>query len=400
MGMPFVFRQYHASRFDKIRSVEPGKSEVTVNCVYEEPNDAYAIHADNPKSYRIGLISWPNAGGIGDAIAQELKSLGHRPICFSADLENIGLLDRHTDIIFMFGPFGKFLHIFPALHDFPFVKKPIFVFWNTEGLPDLHIPWGLLQKASLFRSWVGRLEQSDNWLTQNIISRNLLNVADKRFTRFRYLGDFLYAHQNHWVDVFADISAVYVGHLQQGGLDPIFAPFGGFEDWYEDLQLERDIDVLWIGKHGTSRRGRLLKQVRQALRAHGVDIYMVDNIEHPFVFGEDRTQLFNRSKITLNLLRTWYDENSLRMSIAMPNRSMVVSEPLLPHVPQYKEGVHYVSSEPEKLAETILYYLHHDDARQAIVDNAYELVTGQLTMQNSVKKIVDAVEACQRAGSA
>jgi spore maturation protein CgeB len=78
--------------------------------------------------------------------------------------------------------------------------------------------------------------------------------------------------------------------------------------------------------------------------------------------------------------------------MAAPNRSLIVSEPILPHCPQYEPGVHFVSASIDKLSETILYYLQHDEARERIVENAYRLTTAELTFRNSIKKIMDEVD--------
>jgi hypothetical protein len=168
------------------------------------------------------------------------------------------------------------------------------------------------------------------------------------------------------------------------------APFGSHQPWYGDLGLERDIDVLWMGKRATRRRSQALDRLREELHAKGVNLYVVDGEERPFVYNEERTELLNRTKITLNLLRTWYDENSLRIAMAAPNRSMVVSEPLLPHVPQYKPGEHYIAAPVEKLAETICHYLEHSQERQQIVEDAYQLSTTELTWRRSMQIIMEA----------
>jgi spore maturation protein CgeB len=50
-----------------------------------------------------------------------------------------------------------------------------------------------------------------------------------------------------------------------------------------------------------------------------------------------------------------------------------------------------VSVPVEKLAETIVYYLDHEEERLRIVDNAYHLVTTKLVFRESIKSIMDAV---------
>jgi hypothetical protein len=339
--------------------------------------------------YRIAIPQSVDGSGIGQTIAYELEQLGHQPFFFPLHER----VPPEAQVVFLFGPFGKFLHIPQQFAGQKPGQRPALVYWNTEGLPDLRIPRPLVQAGAALRSWVGRWDGSDSPLLRRLSQTEPVSWLDRRFVRFRYVGDYLYAFRRGWVDVFADISAVYADYLSYFGLPAIAAPFGSSKPWYADLKLERDIDVLWMGKRASRRRSDALDRLRLELRARGRDIYMVDNVERPFVFDDARTELLNRTKITLNLLRTWYDENSLRLSLAAPNRSMIVSEPLLPHVPQYRAGVHYASAPMEKLADTIVYYLEHEAERQELVENAYQLTTTELTFGRSMQKIMDAVSA-------
>jgi len=344
-------------------------------------------------SCRIALVKWTDHDELAEAIRDELVELGHQVAYFRFDQA----IPDGVDVVFSFAPYGRLLQIPKQLVHIPRTNRPIYVHWNTEGLPDLRMPWHLMYAVSACRSWIGRLNNFNNQQVSSLVSRPPLSRLHTKLTRFRYLGDFFYAQRMGWVDVFADISSIYAQFFNKHGLPAMSAPFGGFPGWSADLGLERDIDVLWMGKRATKRRGHLLDRLRKELHANGVEIHVVDNVENPFVFGQERTCLLNRTKITLNLLRTWYDENSLRICIAAPNRSLVVSEPLLPHVPDYHAGFHYVSAPIDKLAETILYYLEHSDERQRIVENAYQLLTTTLTMSNSIKIIMEAVDKTREA---
>jgi len=71
---------------------------------------------------------------------------------------------------------------------------------------------------------------------------------------------------------------------------------------------------------------------------------------------------------------------------------MVISDPILPHCPEYQPGVHYISAPPEKLVDTIRYYLDHQDERELIAENAYRLVTEHMTMESSVSALVASLE--------
>ncbi len=346
------------------------------------------MDAKSVAGYKIALIRWTKESGIGRAIAVELRALGHTVMYFP-DTDPV---PTTVDVVFLYGPFGKYLHLLERLHALPQPDRPTVVFWNTEGLPDLRLPWTLMRPLGVLRSWVGRYNTS----AEHPQDAAHLAPLENRLTRFRYLGDFLYAQRRGLIDVMVDISAVYADFFKQHSIPVGVAPFGSFGEWHANLQLERDIDVVWMGKRGSRRRSKILDHLRAELRQHGVDIHMIDNIEHPFVFDDERTQLLNRTKITLNILRTWYDENSLRFCMAAPNRSLIVSEPLLPHVPQYKDGVHYVSAPINKLAETILYYLKHESERQQIAENAFHLLTTTLTFKASMKIIMQAVRASKR----
>jgi hypothetical protein len=334
---------------------------------------------------RIALIQWAEETGIREAIRAELVELGHELVDFSFD----GVLPANCDVLFLYGPFGKYLQVLQQLEAQP--KRPIVVFWNTEGLPDPKIPWFIQNLSGMVRSWIGRMNYSPHSYLRPFATTTPFSLIDDRLTRVRYLGDFFYAQRKGWLDVFFDISAVYAQFFNRHGLPAKTAPFGTFDDWYSHLQVERDIDVIWMGKRGTDRRGQILDQLRQQLRGHGVEIYMADGEENPFIYDEARNEILNRSKITLNILRTWYDENSLRFCMAMPNRSLCVSEPLLPHVPAYEAGKHYVAAPVAQMTQTILHYLCHDEEREQITQNAYELMVNQLTMRQSMQMIMQEV---------
>lgn len=343
------------------------------------------------KVYTIAVIKWYERDEIAEAIHFELEQLGHRPFFFEAD----STVPAEADIVFTFAPYGRLLPIVHQLSQLAPEKRPLLVHWNTEGVPDLRLPWRVTRLLGAARSWVERAVCG----LQPSVSRNaFLNRLESRLLRFRYVGDYYHAHNRGILNLFSDSSAVYARIHSQHGLPTLFIPWGASPLWYTDLELERDIDVLWMGNRQGERRSRLIDQVREGLLKHGVTMYVADGQENPFIFREERAMLLNRAKITLNITRTWYDDNFSRFALAAPNRSLVVSEHLLPHCPAYEPGVHYVATAPEKLAETIVYYLQRPEARADIVDKAYRLTTSQLTFNNSIRTLLTAVESLPEAG--
>jgi hypothetical protein len=190
-----------------------------------------------------------------------------------------------------------------------------------------------------------------------------------------------------------DISNLHARRLARMGAPTMAVPFGSSSNWYADLALERDIDVLWIGSHGSWRRSSQLNRIEKAFTERNIRFYKVDGRAAPFVHGEERTSLINRSKIVLNLMRTPYDDNTLRHFIAMPNRALVISEPMLRHNPHLLPQVHYVEAPLADLPDKILYYLEHEQARMEIVDRAYLATTGALSMERTIRRILSAVSA-------
>jgi hypothetical protein len=219
-----------------------------------------------------------------------------------------------------------------------------------------------------------------------------VSKIDQSYKRYRYHGDYEYAFRKGWLHVLSDTSHIYGQIRSKIGMPTLYAPWGASKRWYKDLGLDRDIDVLWMGTRGSQRRSNILDQVFKELRLKGLNVYIADNEENPFIFGEERTRHLNRAKITLNVTRTWYDDNFSRFTIACSNRSLIVSEPVLPHCTEFKENVHYVSAKIEDLANTIVYYLEHEEERRQIVENAYNLMMAELKFEKSLRKMFAAAQ--------
>jgi hypothetical protein len=247
-------------------------------------------------------------------VYDELDRLGYWPTCFSAES---AIPDGH-DVVFSFAPYGKFYPLLHHLDSLPAEKQPLLVHWNTEGPPDLRLPWFLMRSIGAGRSWVDRtLYQVEHRLWPQNNRASLLSILDSRMLRFRYVGDYYYAYKRGRLNVFSDSSAIYSQIHTRHGLPTVYAPWGSSPRWFADLQLERDIDVLWMGSRTSKRRNTIIDRVRSDLQRHGVNVYMADNEENPFIFRDERIQFLNRAKITLNVTRTWYDDNFSRFAMEL-----------------------------------------------------------------------------------
>jgi len=337
----------------------------------------------------VALVRWQKADEISDAIGYELRRLGHRVHYFHYDAP----IPSDANLVLTFAPYNRFIQIPHQLAALPPTRRPLFVHWNTENPPDLRIPWFIVKPISAWRTWLGKVRPTHGSVGR-LSDRLPLAMLHQRMAKFRYVGDAHYTYQQGWVHAFFDCSEIYSAYHRRHGLPSAFVPFGTMAGAYADLQLERDIDVLWLGKRRTRRRHRLLERLRAQLSRRGVRLLVVDGVEHPLIYGALRTQILNRAKLTLNLLPTWYDCCLLtRFHMAAPNRSLVLGEPSLPHSSQIRAGEHYVAAPIAELAGAIQHFLTHTAEREDIVARAYDLTTTQLTLANSVKTLLTHVQS-------
>ncbi len=331
----------------------------------------------------IALLAWNPADGIARMIQHELIRLGHLATVFYPGEEP----PLDVDIILSHGPHGPLLPIWQAIAARPGRERVKVVHWNTEGLPDLRIPVRLVKSLAALRSraeW--RLAAQGG---SGMVDRGWLHaLLSDRMHRFRYLGDYDDAYRRGWLDVLADTSDIYVDHHQRRGIPSLYAPWGSSPLNFADLGLDRDIDVLWMGNRGSRRRARAMRAVVTELRRRGRNVHVADNEESPFIFDDTRTEYLNRAKITLNLTRAWYDDNYSRFALAIPNRSLVVSEPILPHCLELVPGRHFIMAAVQDLPDVICYYLDHAAERQAIVQRAYDQVDRALQLGQSMDRLI------------
>jgi Glycosyl transferases group 1 len=339
---------------------------------------------------RVAVVEWSPGDGLAKALCTELTALGHDPVLFASN----GPIPNDVDMVLTFAPYGELLPIVSQMAQYSLEKRPVFVHWQTQNLPNPHIPWILTKQIAWFRSWLSRISCSPRAADRFLANLKHVQWLTARMYRFRYLGDNRYAYLHGWLDILVESSKIFAQQDNAHGIPAVYIPWGTFRDYHKDLRLERDIDVLWFGKRRIKRRSQLLDAIRHELRTHGIEMYVVDDVEKPFIYGEDRTKILNRSKITLNLRINPYDNvYPYRFHVVAGNRSLIVTEPELDHHAHCIAGRHFIAAEANQIVERILYYLGHEDERCQITENAYRLVTQELTMANSLKAILSLAES-------
>jgi len=180
------------------------------------------------------------------------------------------------------------------------------------------------------------------------------------------------------VDLFAVATRSYQAFLAQEGIASELVPVGYHPTHGELLDLERDIDVLFLGDLRVRRRKRILRR----LESDGLPVRAIGSYSDPTYWGQGRTEILNRAKIVLNLPRHSGLMAESRWPVTMSTGGLLLSEPVYlpdPYVP----GKHYVEAPVEEMAATARRYLEDEDARRRITDEAHRFMTEELTLKRS-----------------
>lgn len=339
---------------------------------------------------RIGLVKWNQTDGLAGDLAEELVELGH-DVCVSVPAD----IPETIDVVVTYAPWGRMLDVTNRLRELKERRRsPVFLHWNLENPPDLSIPWPILRLVSGARINFDRLHDTRSSLVRRMLDAPPLTWLDRRMIKFRYLGEYYHISEEGWLNTLAETSLLFSGFHRRHGLNTCYVPWGTSPNWHQELNLERDIDVLWLGNRRTKRRSHLIDAIREKLRQQGFNMMVIDGVEHRFVFGEERIRLLNRVKIAVHLNMHWYDNSfHMRFHMIAGNRAMVVAERLPPHYTEYCDGLHYIASDSDRIVDQIVYYLTHEEERRAIAARAYELVTDEMCLGRSIERLVGIAES-------
>jgi hypothetical protein len=237
---------------------------------------------------RVGVVFWRGHNTLVAGIFRTVAYLGHEAVRCQYDER----LPSGLDAVIVCGPFGTMAPLLKQLAACPPSTRPILVFMMTEQLPNPGLPEWWRYGSGVARSRLDRLAyqeaKSGRWDLHPWLKPLTLSAQ-----RYRYYGDLHWMKRKGMLSLLTISSLWTADFLRARGFDPLIMPPSVLQG--EDLKLERDVPVLWLGKPGSSRRARVLKQIRAELKARGVDLMVIDGVENPYVFGELRTRLLNRS---------------------------------------------------------------------------------------------------------
>jgi hypothetical protein len=286
-------------------------------------------------------------------------------------------VDLSSDrLLFVGGNPRSYKQTLSRVGSIPPAERPVVIVWHTEPLP-MPRSAGLRPEPLTIREW-GKVLLRDRRINDH-------------YSNARYLRALA---RTGVVDAFAVPAKAYQAYLAQEGVAVEHVELGYHPGQGRLLDLERDIDVLFLGEFRLRRRKRILRR----LRRDGLDVLTLGNYSDPQLWGESRTELLNRTKVMLHIPRLEGHCSDIRMNVTMSTGALLVSEPLFlpdPFVP----GVHYVESPLEEMADTVRRYLAEDDARRRITETAHTFLTEVLTLERSFTRLLTlASEGLSRRG--
>jgi len=210
-------------------------------------------------------------------------------------------------------------------------------------------------------------------------------------SQYEIFGRYEWINRNYpkgWIDRIVTNTAPKREFLVSMGIPANFVPLGFHPQMGRRMDIERDIDVLFIGELDYGRRKAIVEYAQRELEKRGRSVTVVSG----GCYGEARIELMNRAKISLNVPRFPWDIPTIRVFLSVGCGALVVSEEMGDTAP-FVSGRHIVQARLADLADAICRYLERDDEREAIVQNAFALIEGDLTLSNSLARVLGLMES-------
>ncbi len=272
--------------------------------------------------------------------------------------------------------------------------QPRFVWWLNENAPDIKrgpITAALRAELRYFADRAVERFFGRPWMNDVTTQSRLVSFAH----RDRVYGELRHLMNRRRVDLLAVTSERRCDWLKKRGFRAAHISMGYDPRFGQDLQTPRDIDVLFLGTVGDARRGSILQAIERELKLHGRSLVIEDG-RNGYVNLEARTQLMNRVKVLVNVLKSPTDFTGHRVLIGVANRALVVSEPMLDSDP-FKPQRHFVAAPPDQLGRTIVDWLERESEREAFTASAYADLTTRLTMTQMCRRVLEAATPRQAA---
>jgi glycosyltransferase involved in cell wall biosynthesis len=222
----------------------------------------------------------------------------------------------------------------------------------------------------------------------------LLNVEQPGSPWF----EFAYEHCQHAKGVL-DINEQGVKAFNERGIPAILAPLG-YAPCLESKDYNafntKPIDIVFLG-HSSAKRIAFLAKYADFFSKYNCRL-ILSRLDKPrladtpgFYADEERNNLLASTKILINLHssdRKYFEWH--RAQIAIANKCLVISEPS-EHYQPLINGEHLIITELEEIIDACEFYLTNEDKRSQLTNNAYQLVTSQISADNICQRLLDEI---------
>ena len=224
-----------------------------------------------------------------------------------------------------------------------------------------------------------RIEQDLSCRCENLTGRDLFLMMYRTERLVRHF-------KAPWVNKLITSMVSRKEHLRHYGIDAEVVPVGWHPLWGQYQDKTRDIDIVFLGhrRRRGERRSSVLRSVQKKLASHGYSVTVVDRN----CYGQQRTDLLNRTKILLDVVRAPWELPGMRLLIGLSCGALVVSAGFSGDSSPYRNGTHFVAAANDTLADTLLYYLKNEDARRTIAAAGRSFVTQTLTLENTLRSLL------------
>jgi len=359
---------------------------------------------DAKRAKKVGILVITGIVEMGVMIRDVLRELG-----FDAWTENEKRWDEVDVVILPSDSVG--LELLPGLGQ-PGVRRPVTILWLVDPLP----PPGLSARAEAIGLGIAKMDwrrllpgrwgevvskyvpfgrevlRLGRWIWIRNLRKEIAQNGqvdylrcderewDRVMVRYYHLREYM---RNGCIDYLFTTTEAKRRFLVERACDVEFVPFGYHPCFGEYHGVERDIDVVFLGRLNNRRRKVLLHDLSEELTTQGVELRIIDKD----CYGDERTELLNRTKISIDLPRAPWDFAIERFLISMSCGALLVSEGKESRQP-FRAGVHFVQTQACDMAHTIFRYLRNERERAQISMAAYEFVSKEITLKKSVTQLL------------
>lgn len=343
---------------------------------------------------------------LGEIISGTIRQFGYEA-CIREEGSR-GILE--ADLVILFGD-CRFFNVSAYMLRSNAAKRPKTVIWQIDPFPppDLNesaLKTGLIlakcDRRRFFASYPAfvkymvpfshYIQKLLRWILAYKIRKNYESKNHNKFYNidshqlFTVMSRYAWLKHNlnlGWIDHLFTSTVPKKEFLENIGIDAKFVPVGYHPLWGEIPETKRDIDILFIGRPMHKTRFSILRDVKHMLSLRGINLVTIDY----GCYGQQRTNILNRTKIVLDLIRVPWEMPLMRLLMSMSCGALVVSNWLGNPDPFSRK--HLVQVDTKDIVKAVIYYLEHENERQIIVDDAYQFVTQEATMKNSISKIIE-----------